>query len=257
MNDLGTLEEITDLRKVWQHEATDFTPWLAKNIGVLGNTIGIDITVEETESSVGDFNVDIFATDADTGKKIIIENQLEDTNHDHLGKIITYASGKEASLVIWIVKRARQEHIAAIEWLNNHTDDEVGFILCEIKLYKIGDSALAPKFEIIEQPNEWIKEAKQKNSQRKRRTLPNIKDMLSWGVVTAGDILYAKGYEECEATLLDNGHVMYNESELSLQEWLKKLTNWKSVKTYRYIILKKNGRSLSSIRKEYMNNMEE
>ena len=123
MMELGKLVEITDLREVWPHEAHDFTPWLAKNIGELSETVGIDILIEETESSVGDFNVDIFATDADTNKRIIIENQLEDTDHDHLGKLITYASGKDADLVIWLVKKARPEHRAAIEWLNNHTEE--------------------------------------------------------------------------------------------------------------------------------------
>ena len=93
-------------------------------------------SIEETESSVGDFNVDIFATDADTGRRVIIENQLEETDHDHLGKLITYASGKAADLVIWIVRKARPEHTPAIEWLNNHTDEGVGFLLCEIKLYR-------------------------------------------------------------------------------------------------------------------------
>lgn len=96
MPELSTLEEIKDLRTVWPHEANDFTPWLAQddNINLLSDTIGIDITVDETESSVGDFNVDIFANETGTDRKIIIENQLEDTNHDHLGKLITYASGK-------------------------------------------------------------------------------------------------------------------------------------------------------------------
>jgi len=105
---LGKLEEIRDLRSVWKHEALDFSPWLAENIGELGAELGMDIEVIEKESTVGDFSVDIFARDADTGRKIIIENQLEDTDHDHLGKLITYASGKNADLVIWIVKKARE-----------------------------------------------------------------------------------------------------------------------------------------------------
>ena len=94
----------------------DFTPWLAEddNIAILGDAVGLDIAVEETESNVGNFNVDIYATETGTGKKIIIENQLEDTNHDHLGKLITYASGKSADIIIWVVKYAREEHRAAI-----------------------------------------------------------------------------------------------------------------------------------------------
>ncbi len=125
---LGQLKEIKDLRKVWPHEALDFTPWLAEeNLALLSDTIGLEIAVDETESSVGDFNVDIYANETGTDRKIIIENQLEDTNHDHLGKLITYASGKSADIVIWVVKRARSEHRAAIEWLNNHTDENIAF----------------------------------------------------------------------------------------------------------------------------------
>lgn len=166
MVNLSKLEEIKDLRTVWPHEALDFTPWLAQddNITLLADAIGIDITVDETESSVGDFNVDIFASETGTDRKIIIENQLEDTNHDHLGKLITYASGKSADIVIWVVKQAREEHKAAIEWLNNHTDDSVGFFLCEIKLYRIGNSEPAVKFEVIEKPNDWTKEIKKSES---------------------------------------------------------------------------------------------
>ncbi len=159
---LGMLEEIEDLRTVWPHEAQDFTPWLATdaNIALLSDALGIDITVEATESSVGVFNVDILASEEGTGRTIIIENQLEDTNHDHLGKLITYAAGKSASVIVWLVKHAREEHKAAIEWLNNNTGDDIGFFLCEIKLFRIGDSAPAVKFEVVERPNDWTKEIK-------------------------------------------------------------------------------------------------
>ncbi len=162
MKTLGILEEIKDLRTVWPHEALDFTTWLAKeeNMNLLADAIGLEITVNETESAVGDFSVDILACETGTERKIIIENQLEDTNHDHLGKLITYAAGKSANVIIWVVKRAREEHKAAIEWLNNHTDEKIGFFLCEIKLYKIGDSDPAVKFEVIEKPNDWTKEVK-------------------------------------------------------------------------------------------------
>lgn len=173
MINLSTLTEIKDIRSVWPHEALDFTPWLAENIDLLADTVGLDITVDETESSVGDFNVDIFASETGTDRKIIIENQLEDTNHDHLGKLITYASGKSADVIIWVVKHAREEHKAAIEWLNAHTDDKIAFFLCEIKLYKIGNSEPAVKFEVIERPNDWAKEIKkvEHNSPRHHKRL--------------------------------------------------------------------------------------
>lgn len=158
MTNLGTLKKITDLRSIWPHEALNFTPWVAENVDLLADAVGLDITVDETESSVGDFNVDIYASETGTDRKIIIENQLEDTDHDHLGKLITYASGKGADVVIWVVKHAREEHKAAVEWLNNHTDDKIGFFLCEIKLFQIGDSQIAPAFTVVERPNDWTKE---------------------------------------------------------------------------------------------------
>ena len=158
MTNLGTLKEITDLRSIWPNEALNFTPWVAENVDLLADAVGLDITVDETESSVGDFNVDIYASETGTDRKIIIENQLEDTDHDHLGKLITYASGKGADVVIWVVKHAREEHKAAVEWLNNHTDDKIGFFLCEIKLFQIGDSQIAPAFTVVERPNDWTKE---------------------------------------------------------------------------------------------------
>ena len=151
-----------DLRKVWKHEALDFTRWLSEeaNLNMLGAAVGIELELIETESSVGSFNVDIFAQETGTGRKVIIENQLEETNHDHLGKVITYAAGKGAEVVIWVVSHARDEHRQAIEWLNQHTDSDFGFFLVEIELWSIGDSLPAPRYNVVEQPNEWTKALK-------------------------------------------------------------------------------------------------
>lgn len=162
MGKLGKLERVDDLRTIWPNEAQHFTKWLTEeeNLALLSDTVGIDIVLEERESPVGDFSADIYASEEGTGRKIIIENQLEDTNHDHLGKIITYASGKNAEVVIWIVKRARDEHRQAVEWLNQHTDEKIGFFLLEIELWKIDDSSPAPKFNVVERPNDWAKEIK-------------------------------------------------------------------------------------------------
>lgn len=164
MIELGKIERIKDLRTVWAHEALDFTKWLGKeqNLELLSRAIGIDISLEEMESAVGGFSVDIYASEETTGRKIIIENQLEDTDHDHLGKIITYASGKNAEVIVWIVKRARDEHRQAVEWLNQHTDENIGFFLVEIELWKIDDSAPAVKFNVVEKPNDWAKTLKVK-----------------------------------------------------------------------------------------------
>lgn len=170
---LGKIKRIHDLRMIWPHEANSFTKWLAKeeNLSKLGEDIGIDLVLEERESSVGNFSVDIFANEESTGRKVIIENQLEDTDHDHLGKLITYASGKGAEVIVWVVKRARDEHRQAIEWLNQHTDTCLGFFLVEIELWQIDDSAIAPKFNVIERPNDWAKQMKNSENLSDRRQL--------------------------------------------------------------------------------------
>ena len=131
-----------------------------ENLALLSEAIDTDLELEERESSVGNFNVDIYAKEVGTNRRVIIENQLEDTNHDHLGKLITYASGKGAEVIVWVVKHARDEHRQAIEWLNQHTDGNIGFFLLEIELWQIGDSEKAPRFNIVEKPNDWTKTMK-------------------------------------------------------------------------------------------------
>ena len=157
MTELIHLKKEPDLRKAWAHEALEFTPWLSneKNLTELGKVIGINLLLEETESNVGDFMADIVCTEEGTDRIVVIENQLEPTNHDHLGKIITYAAGKDAKAIIWIVSKARDEHAKAIQWLNEHTD--IDFFLVEIELWIIGNNIYAPHFNIIEQPIDWPK----------------------------------------------------------------------------------------------------
>jgi hypothetical protein len=158
---LGKLKKV-ELRTGWKHEAHDFTNWMAKpeNLSLLGDEIGFDISLIQTEAKVGTFSVDILAEEENTGNKIIIENQLENTDHDHLGKIITYASGYDARVIVWVVKNAREEHRQAIDWLNENTNEDVGFYLLKIELWQIGDSLPAPKFETISRPNDWVKAVK-------------------------------------------------------------------------------------------------
>ncbi|MFC5631730.1 MULTISPECIES: DUF4268 domain-containing protein [Streptococcus] len=154
----GILEEV-DVRKLWQHEQYDFSNWLAQdeNINQLGNEIGLTLVDVNKEVFVGSYRCDLVATDETTGMKVILENQLEATNHDHLGKLITYASGLGADVVVWIVKEAREEHRSAIEWLNSKTTQDISFFLIEIHAYQIGNSLPAPKFVIVEKPNDFIK----------------------------------------------------------------------------------------------------
>lgn len=158
---LGKLKEI-DIRTVWAHEQYDFSKWLAteENIKELGDVLNLSLTEIETEKFVGSYRCDIVCKDEITGKSVLIENQLEPTDHDHLGKIITYASGLDASVVVWVVASAREEHASAIEWLNKHTTSDVDFFLIEVHAYTIGDSAPAPMFKVIEQPNDFAKSVK-------------------------------------------------------------------------------------------------
>jgi len=151
-----------DVREVWKHEAKDFTSWLAKpeNLEILGDSLDLELEPLEQESKVGKYSADILAKDVSSDRTVIIENQLEESNHDHLGKCITYASGKDADVVIWIVRKANEEHRKAIEWLNERTDDELAFFLVEIEALKIGESDIAPNFNVIECPNEWARAAK-------------------------------------------------------------------------------------------------
>lgn len=157
---IGKLKEV-DIRELWKHEQYDFSAWLAKeeNIELLNEKLGLSLVDINTEAYVGAYRCDILAVDETTKVKVIIENQLENSNHDHLGKIITYASGLDAKVIVWIVKEARDEHRSAIEWLNNNTSKDINFFLIEIHAYKIGNSEPAPMFQIIEEPNDFIKES--------------------------------------------------------------------------------------------------
>ncbi|MDE6268396.1 MAG: DUF4268 domain-containing protein [Muribaculaceae bacterium] len=167
MYNLDTLTQETNLRKVWPNEAKDFTPWLAEHLEYIGNILEMDLELVEKESKVGGYSADILAkaenSESDTESYVVIENQLEDSNHDHLGKLITYASGKKAKAIVWVVKTAREEHREAIKWLNDNTNSELSFYLLEIELWHIGNSKLAPKFNVVERPNEWAKVVKTSN----------------------------------------------------------------------------------------------
>lgn len=161
---LGRLIYIEDLRTIWKHEEKEFTPWLAKNITLLGEVLGLDLEVISIEHGVGTFSLDILAKDLSNGEIVAIENQLEITDHNHLGQILTYASGVDAKTVVWISKEVREEHRKAFDWLNQVTNEGMEFFAVEIKLIKINDSEPAPFFEIKASPNDWSKEQKKKVS---------------------------------------------------------------------------------------------
>jgi Domain of unknown function (DUF4268) len=176
---LGKLERIP-LRKAWAHEAGEFTPWLAQadNLTLLAESLGLsELELVGTEHPVGDFKVDILCTD--DGGKVIIENQLEKTNHTHLGQILTYAAGVGARKVIWLAEAFRTEHVAALEFLNQHTTDELDFFAVEIELWRIGDSPMAPSFNVVVKPNDWAKTGQQ-NAKAAATTTPTKQRQLKF-----------------------------------------------------------------------------
>lgn len=158
MSDLGRLEKI-DLRDIWRTEDQDFTPWLARedNIGLLADALGLELEVEAQEKEVGPFRADILCKDLHNDSWVLIESQLERTDHKHLGQLITYAAGLKAVTIVWVAATFTEEHRAALDWLNTVTDDDFRFFGLEVELWRIGDSPAAPKFNIISKPNEWTK----------------------------------------------------------------------------------------------------
>jgi hypothetical protein len=145
------------IRGIFPREDLDFTPWLNENLDILGEKLKLDLIDSIIEESVGDFNCDIIAKDSDSNRIVIIENQYGQTDHDHLGKIFTYASGKNAKIIIWLAEEFREEHVKALEWLNENFDpqSEVSFFGVEIQVMRIGDSAPAVDLNIIVKPNDW------------------------------------------------------------------------------------------------------
>ena len=159
--DIGMLEPV-GLTEIWPNEATDFTPWLEEedNLTRLADTLGLELELVGSEQDVGRFRADIVCRNLSDESRsfVLIENQIAPTDHSHLGQTITYAAGLEAVTVVWIASKFKDEHRAAVDWLNERTDEKLAFFALEIELWKIGDSVPAPKFNIVSRPNDWTAE---------------------------------------------------------------------------------------------------
>jgi hypothetical protein len=153
---LGKLEHL-DARTLWKNEAGDFTPWLAEHLPLLGEALGLDLELEEMEGVVGDFSCDIVAREVIKNRPVIIENQLERTDHSHLGQLLTYAGGLDAAVVVWISPEIRDEHRKALDWLNRHTDEEIDFFGVLLDAIRIDGSKPAVQFRPVAFPNKWGK----------------------------------------------------------------------------------------------------
>lgn len=260
--DLSELQEV-ELGEIWPNEARDFTPWLAtEGWELLCTQIGTEeIERVDREVPIGDFYTDILAQETGTGRKIVIENQLGKTDHDHLGKIITYASGHDAAIVVWIFKEIREEHRQAIDWLNEISDENTSFFALVIKVYQIDGSKPAPKFETICKPNEWSRELKgtkgdTKIGRKQREFWKKLKDFASsknvkyftqqssaqnWYAITVGTgkatvilvINSQKHLMRCQFKVTDNSFFEFLEGNkkditdtLGYAEWLPKKKSW-------------------------------
>lgn len=191
---LGKLDRI-DLRDIWLSEATHFTPWLARdeNLLTLGETLGLELELEAQEKAVGPFRADILCKDVGTNAWVLIENQLERTDHSHLGQLLTYASGLEAVTIVWIAARFTEEHRSTLDWLNRITDETFRFFGVEVELWRIGESAAAPRFNIVSKPNNWNKLVTQAARAIDEAALTSVKalQLAYWGAL--GTVLMAHG----------------------------------------------------------------
>lgn len=177
---LGRLEQV-DVRTVWTNEASGFTPWLAQqeNLEILGETLGLNLETESVEKEVGSFRADIVCTDTVNESVVLIENQLDRTDHAHLGQLLTYGAGLKAVTVIWLATQVKDEHRAALDWLNTITPDDFGFFGVEIELWKIGDSPVAPRFNIVSMPNDWSRSVASTTG-NKAKSETNLKQLEYW-----------------------------------------------------------------------------
>ena len=207
-----------ELRSAWPNEALDFTPWLAMNIQALGEALGMELETQEMEAAVGTYSLDILATDLSRNLPVIIENQLETTDHDHLGKLLTYAAGFDANVVVWLTREFKDEHRQALDWLNQRTGDNTEFFGVVVELWKIDNSNPAPHFNLVATPNDWRKQVSQTTKQGS-------------GGPTATNTLYQQFFQQLIDTLR-NDHQFTGARKGQPQNWYSFATGFGSRMTY-------------------------
>lgn len=194
MPNLGRLQKV-DLREIWKTEAQDFTPWLAReeNLVELADTIKMDLEFEAQEKNVGPFRADILCKNTEDGSWVLVENQLERTDHIHLGQLLTYASGLDAVTIVWVAAQFTEEHRATLDWLNDITDGKFRFFGLEVELWRIGESPVAPKFNVVSKPNDWS------------RSVTQAARAISQGELTETKALQLEYWTEFRDYLIESG----------------------------------------------------
>ncbi len=191
MREIGSLTSVP-IREVWPNEAADLTPWLAENPGLLGDELGMDLELEGKEVPVGPFSADLLFRARDANALVVVENMMGSTDHDHLGKVITYASGlevaqeegMEATYAVLLAEHFRPEHRTVLQWLNTHTTDAVGFFGIEIEAWRIGDSPPAPRLSVIARPDEWARQVRREIGPRDTEAAQRYREF--WGEFLRG-----------------------------------------------------------------------
>jgi hypothetical protein len=214
----GLLEEIPP-RDAWKHEAKDFTPWLAENISQIGDAIGFPLELTGQEVPVETFAADILARNPADDSLVLIENQLEQTDHTHLGQIMTYLAGLDVRTVIWIAPTFREPHLSAIRWLNQHTADDFSFLAIRVRVVRIGDSPLAPVFEVVEKPNGWERLLKDR-AVSDGASYYDIKQEFWQALITRHDMLEGLGVRVWRYP--NNYVVLWREPQIELSVWIGK-----------------------------------
>ena len=202
---LGRLVPVA-LREVWAHEALDFTPWLLANSDALGEALDMDLEITTAEHPVGGFSLDLIATDRRSNERVIIENQIEATDHAHLGQLLTYAGGTDPANIVWIAAEFREEHRAALDWLNQRTDSDTRFFGVELSAVRIGDSLPAPLFQVVAKPNDWGKSIRTQTRSQE-------------GAASERNLLYATFWDQYLTRLADEGRGWTRARKPPPQNW--------------------------------------
>lgn len=204
---LGRLQRVP-LREVWSNESTHFTPWLARpeNLQLLGETLKLELEVEAQEKGVGPFRADILCKESTSDTWVLIENQLERTDHSHLGQLLTYAAGLNAVVLVWIAERFTDEHRAALDWLNELGNERLRCFGLEIELWRIGESPIAPKFNVVSEPNDWS------------RTVASVADQVAAGTLSETKQLQLEYWTELAKLISSSGSPLRPQKPLA-QNW--------------------------------------